>query len=102
YVFGRAVAHASLTGAAGVVAGAVPIAGGAGPEGVVESPGTAAPAQVPGAGGAGSAGASPGNQLLPAAASSGVPGQPTAIASTGRTSSARLSKGGASTASIYV
>jgi hypothetical protein len=104
YVFGRAVAHASLTSAASAVAGAVPIAGGSGPEGVVESPGSAAPAPIADVGGAGSGGGSNGTRIPVAAATplSGAQGQPTAIASTGRTSSARLSKGGASTASIYV
>jgi len=97
YVFGRAVAHASLTGVERVATGALPIAGGAAPEGVVPSPATAAP--TPGAGSA----ASVDNRLSTAgAATSGAQSQPTAIASTGRTASARLSKGGASTASIYV
>jgi hypothetical protein len=101
YVFGRAVAHASLTGAERMATGALPIAGGAGPEGIVEPPGTPAPAQVAGAGVAGSA--VPSDSRLPTAgATPGAQGQPTAIASTGRTASARLSKGGASTASIYV
>ena len=92
YVFGRAVAHASLTGAERAVTGAVPIAGGTDPAGVVESPAATAPTR-----------ASSGETLSPARmATSGAQGQSTTIAATGRAAPARLSKGGASTASIYV
>jgi hypothetical protein len=99
YVFGRAVAHASIAGADRLAVGALPIAGGTGQVGVVESPAAAVArgASVTSNGVAGAAQVSTGG-----AVGSSQQSEPRAIASTGRASSAGLGRGGASTASIYV
>jgi hypothetical protein len=104
YVFGRAVAHASVIGGAVAAGAAEPIQ-------VGSSGGVAEPAGLANANAtAAVAGATPGTAGGSAVAATGAPSvapssahvERTAIAPAGRTSSARVGKGGASTASIYV